>query len=54
MVTPKRLVARMKELTAEEVADLFSAVQHISRTIEDKYGAEALNIAIQVLHYTFV
>jgi bis(5'-adenosyl)-triphosphatase len=48
LVTPKRLVSRVKELTAEEMADLFSSVQHISSVIEDKYEAEALNIAIQV------
>ena len=48
LVTPKRVVDRMKLLTSEELLDLFSSVQTVSKVIESHYHADALNIAVQV------
>ncbi|KAF2433340.1 HIT domain protein [Tothia fuscella] len=47
LISPKRRVPRIKDLTAAEITDLFSTVQRVSRTIERVFNATALNIAIQ-------
>jgi bis(5'-adenosyl)-triphosphatase len=47
LVSPLRRAPRFNDLTPPEVADLFSTVQRVSRTIERVYKATALNIAIQ-------
>lgn len=47
LVSPVRRIPRFHDLTPPEVADLFSTVQRVSRTIERVYKASALNIAIQ-------
>jgi bis(5'-adenosyl)-triphosphatase len=47
LVSPLRRIPRFHDLSAPEVADLFSTVQRVSRTIERVYKASALNIAIQ-------
>lgn len=47
LVSPLRRIPRFHELSTPEVADLFSTVQRVSRTIERVYKASALNIAIQ-------
>ncbi|KAK7202408.1 HIT-like domain-containing protein [Myxozyma melibiosi] len=47
MVCPNRVVPRIKELTPEEVSDLFITVQKVSSVIEAVYKAQSLNIAVQ-------
>ncbi|KAF9734360.1 hypothetical protein PMIN06_011796 [Paraphaeosphaeria minitans] len=47
LVSPRRLVPRIHDLSAAEVQDLFLTVQRVSRTIERVFGASALNIAVQ-------
>ncbi|GAA5973760.1 hypothetical protein JCM11641_005122 [Rhodosporidiobolus odoratus] len=47
LVVPTRVTPRLKDLTPEEVGDLFASVQQISRVIEKEYRAHALNIALQ-------
>jgi len=47
LVCPLRPVPRFTQLEPDEVADLFLAVHTVSRAIEQFYGADALNIAIQ-------
>jgi bis(5'-adenosyl)-triphosphatase len=47
LVSPRRVVPRVNDLSTAEVQDLFLTVQHVSRTIERVYDATALNIAIQ-------
>ncbi len=48
IVTPKRVVDRVRLLTSDELSDLFNSVQIVSKVIEKHYKADALNIAIQV------
>ncbi|GAA5826121.1 hypothetical protein JCM11251_007173 [Rhodosporidiobolus azoricus] len=47
LVVPTRVTQRFKDLTPEEVGDLFASVHQISRVIEQEYKAQALNIALQ-------
>ncbi|KAK9313679.1 HIT-like domain-containing protein [Lipomyces starkeyi] len=47
LVCPYRVVPRVKDLSAEEIADLFLTVQRVSEVIEDVYKGQSLNIAIQ-------
>ena len=47
LIITKRICQRMKDLTIEEVNDLFSTVYKISPIIERHYNGDALNIAIQ-------
>ncbi|KAF2443090.1 HIT domain protein [Karstenula rhodostoma CBS 690.94] len=47
LVSPRRPVPRIHDLSAAEVQDLFLTVQRVSRTIERVFDASALNIAIQ-------
>ncbi|BGP13239.1 hypothetical protein JCM10213_004990 [Rhodosporidiobolus nylandii] len=47
LVVPTRVTPRLRDLTAEEVGDLFASVQQISKVIEAEYKAQALNIALQ-------
>ncbi|GAA5910908.1 hypothetical protein JCM6882_001928 [Rhodosporidiobolus microsporus] len=47
LVVPTRVTTRFKDLTPEEVGDLFASVHQISRVIEQEYKAQALNIALQ-------
>jgi bis(5'-adenosyl)-triphosphatase len=47
LVSPRRVVPRLHDLSAAEVQDLFLTVQRVSRTIERVFEASALNIAIQ-------
>ena len=46
-MSPRRVVARLSDLSNEEVADLFLTVQRVGRMVEKVYGASALNIALQ-------
>ena len=47
LVTPRRVVARMAQLSHEEVTDLWLSVHHIGPIIEKKFGCSSLNLAIQ-------
>ncbi|GAA6055000.1 hypothetical protein JCM3770_000487 [Rhodotorula araucariae] len=47
LVIPRRVTPRFRDLTAEEVTDLFHSVHQISKVIEQEYKAQALNIALQ-------
>eukprot|EP01116_Phalansterium_solitarium_P011264 TRINITY_DN26895_c0_g1_i1.p1 TRINITY_DN26895_c0_g1~~TRINITY_DN26895_c0_g1_i1.p1 ORF type:complete len:165 (+),score=54.70 TRINITY_DN26895_c0_g1_i1:143-637(+) len=47
LVIPRRRVMRFKDLTDEEIADLFVATRQISTVIEREYNATALTIAVQ-------
>jgi bis(5'-adenosyl)-triphosphatase len=46
-VSPRRSVPRLADLSQEEVADLFVAVQRVGKLVERVYNASSLNIAIQ-------
>jgi len=47
LVIPQRKVERFKDLSSEEVSDLFRSVQEIGKVVEKHYESEALTIAIQ-------
>ncbi|PYH90231.1 HIT-like protein [Aspergillus ellipticus CBS 707.79] len=47
LISPRRVVPRVSDLTATETSDLFLTVQRVSRMIERVYSASSLNIAIQ-------
>ncbi|GAA5894919.1 bis(5'-adenosyl)-triphosphatase [Sporobolomyces salmoneus] len=47
LIIPKRVVPRFRDLTGEEVTDLFKSVHEVSRVIEKEFKAQALNIAMQ-------
>lgn len=47
LVCPLRPVPRIKDLTPEEVTDLFLTLQKVARVIERTFKGDALNIAIQ-------
>ncbi|KAL7271117.1 Dinucleoside triphosphate hydrolase [Rhizina undulata] len=47
LVCPLRVTPRVKDLSHEELTDLFLAVQKVARVIEHVYHANSLNIAIQ-------
>ncbi|KAL0638441.1 Dinucleoside triphosphate hydrolase [Maublancomyces gigas] len=47
LVCPNRVVARLKDLSAPEITDLFLTVQKIGKAVEHIYKADALNIAMQ-------
>ena len=50
LVLPRRVVPRITDLNADEVSDLFLAVQSVGRAVERAYGAEALTVSVQVCH----
>ncbi|KAJ5666770.1 ADP-ribose diphosphatase [Penicillium macrosclerotiorum] len=47
LVSPRRVVPRVSDLTADETADLFLTVRRVGRMVERVYGASSLNIAVQ-------
>jgi bis(5'-adenosyl)-triphosphatase len=47
LVISKRSVPRLKDLTTEEVSDLFATVHKVAPAIETHYGCTSSNIAIQ-------
>lgn len=47
LVSPRRVVPRLADLTHDEVTDLFLTVQRVSKLIERVYNATSLNIAMQ-------
>lgn len=40
LVIPRRVAPRFRDLTADEVTDLFQSVHQISRVIEQEYKAQ--------------
>ncbi|MCJ1411146.1 hypothetical protein MMC19_005234 [Ptychographa xylographoides] len=47
LVSPRRVVPRLSELSHDEVIDLFITVQRVSKMIERTFKATSLNIAMQ-------
>jgi bis(5'-adenosyl)-triphosphatase len=47
LVSPLRVVPRLRDLSSTELADLFQTVQQVGVMIERVYKASALNIAMQ-------
>ena len=47
LVSPRRVVPKLADLTLEEVVDLFITVQRITKMVERVYRASASNIAMQ-------
>ncbi|KAL1969814.1 hypothetical protein VTN77DRAFT_7323 [Rasamsonia byssochlamydoides] len=47
LVSPRRCVPRVADLTPDETADLFLTVRKVGRMVERVYNASSLNIAIQ-------
>jgi bis(5'-adenosyl)-triphosphatase len=47
LIIPKRVSVRIADLSSEEMTDLFSTVQKVGPVLENYYGGDALNIAIQ-------
>jgi len=47
LVTPRRVVPLLQDLTQDEVDDLFKSVRLVQQLIEQHYGASASNLGIQ-------
>ncbi|KAK1139636.1 Dinucleoside triphosphate hydrolase [Aspergillus melleus] len=47
LISPRRVVPRVADLTPSETSDLFLTVRRVGRMIERVYGASSLNIAVQ-------
>lgn len=47
LVAPKRLVSRMKEMSAAEVSDLFLLSQRVSSVVESHFAATACTLCVQ-------
>mmetsp|Transcript_15753 Transcript_15753/g.37405 ORF Transcript_15753/g.37405 Transcript_15753/m.37405 type:complete len:200 (-) Transcript_15753:86-685(-) len=47
LVVPRRVVARMADLTDAELCDLWRSTREIGAKVEAHYGAEASNVAVQ-------
>ncbi|KAJ5925131.1 Histidine triad (HIT) protein [Penicillium verhagenii] len=47
LVSPRRVVPRVSDLTPAETSDLFLTVRRVGRMVERVYGASSLNIAVQ-------
>ena len=47
LVSPRRIVPRLADLSHVEVTDLFLTVQRVGRVVERVYNASSLNVAIQ-------
>ncbi|OGE53643.1 hypothetical protein PENARI_c007G09045 [Penicillium arizonense] len=47
LVSPRRVVPRVADLTPAETSDLFLTVRRVGRMVERVYGASSLNIAVQ-------
>lgn len=47
LVSPKRVVPRLADMTKDEVTDLFQAVHRIGPVIEKVYKGTALTVALQ-------
>ncbi|WVQ94473.1 hypothetical protein IAU59_001552 [Kwoniella sp. CBS 9459] len=47
LIVPKRIVPRLADLQPNEVTDLFLAVQHVGKVLEEVYKAKALTVSLQ-------
>ena len=47
LISPRRVVPRVSDLTPAETSDLFLTVRRVGRMVERVYGASSLNIAVQ-------
>ncbi|KAJ6014025.1 Histidine triad (HIT) protein [Penicillium herquei] len=47
LISPRRVVPRVSDLTPAETTDLFLTVRRVGRMVERVYGASSLNIAVQ-------
>ncbi|EEB08995.1 bis(5'-nucleosidyl)-tetraphosphatase [Schizosaccharomyces japonicus yFS275] len=47
LVAPKRIVARLRDLSKEEIDDLFESVQVVQNVVEKAFGGTSSNIGIQ-------
>lgn len=47
LVSPRRVVPRVADLSVAETSDLFLTVRRVGRMVERVYGAASLNIAVQ-------
>ena len=47
LIAPFRVVQRLKDMTIEEVHDMFQMVQRVGKKIEKHYNSTSLTIAIQ-------
>lgn len=47
LVTPRRIVPRLSDLSQDETVDLFLTIQRVGRMVERVFKASALNIAMQ-------
>jgi bis(5'-adenosyl)-triphosphatase len=47
LISPRRVVSRVADLTPDETTDLFLTVRKVGRMIERVFDASSLNIAIQ-------
>ncbi|KAJ5805196.1 Histidine triad (HIT) protein [Penicillium riverlandense] len=47
LVSPRRIVPRVADLSPTETSDLFLTVRRVGRMVERVYGAASLNIAVQ-------
>lgn len=45
---------RLKDLSEEEISDLFRSVQKVGNVIEEAYKASSLTVSIQVSHANFL
>eukprot|EP00050_Salpingoeca_kvevrii_P008985 m.306259 g.306259 ORF g.306259 m.306259 type:complete len:154 (-) comp18749_c0_seq1:41-502(-) len=47
LIASNRVVPRFADLEPDEVADLFQTAQRVARTLEPRYGATSMTIALQ-------
>ncbi|KAF8336985.1 HIT-like protein [Cantharellus anzutake] len=47
LVVPDRIVPRLKDLSGEEIADIFLTANTVGQVVEREYDAESLTIAVQ-------
>lgn len=47
LVTPSRCTARLSDLTSDEYSDLWASVRVVQNLVEEVYGANASNVAVQ-------
>lgn len=49
LVIPRRVAPRFRDLTPDEVTDLFLSVHQISRVIEKEYKAQCVAVSLRLL-----
>ena len=51
LVCPLRNVERFRDMTSDEVSDMFLSVHIIAKALERHYGVTALSVGLQVCTY---